>query len=332
MKLKLVLAVGFFALFGFMNQPFVPVPIRMTTYSLVYVPSILASGLTYWYFDSTIEAKNTILTTAAKSVVGWYATEITGYYGQLIIASIWSTELEEYWNSNDNLTCGTFLAASIIGPNLLVSLTEFQVIRALFMFYPYQVLDLNHDFLAYPIVVSVPIVAGILQMITYHYSGTLCNVVLVEEFASKLGIKINVENFLFPEVEFFFLFHFLILLAEACIRLHNNWKEITDMLKCTVCWWKRRNAVHPSTSQPSSENLLVASYLNLYKVGSFLLVVLCFVLVQLLHQTFNYKISANLVIADCLWLGLPIYWVNSPVIFDFIKLKCNQLKYSLGYF
>ena len=161
----------------------------------------------------------------------------------------------------------------------------------------------------------------------------VCNVVIVEEFASKLDIKINVENFLFPEVDFFFLFHSLILLTEACIRLNNNWRVITEMVRYTCCCWKRRNAVHPSTSQPSSDNLLVASYLNLYKVGSFLLVVLCFLFVQLLHQTFNFNmISANQVLADCLWLGLPIYWVNSYVICDFIKLKYKQLKYSLGSF
>ena len=334
MKLKLVLAVVFFVLFGFMNQPFVPVPVRMTTNSLVYLPSILASGLTYWYFDSIMEAKRTILTTAAKSVVGLYATQITVYYGQLITASMWSSELEEYWNNNDNHTCGTFIHISVIGPNLLVSITEFQVIRALFVFFPYQVLDLNHDFLAYPLVVSVPLVAGILQMITYIYSGTVCNQVILEELASKLDIKLNFENFVFPEVDFFYLFHFLILLAEACIQMKNNWKDFTETVMYTVCWCKRKNAVHTSPIQPSAENLLGASYLNLYKVGSFLLVILCFLFIQLLNKTLNYNmISASQVIADCLLLGLPIYWViSSNDISDFTKLKYNQLKYSLGYF
>ena len=128
MKLKIVIAVGFFALFGLMNQPFVPMPVRITTYNLAYMPSILASGLTYWYYDSTMVAKHTLLTTAAKSVIAWHATTTTAFYGQLTAASIWSTELEEYWNNNGNQTCVTILPLSV-GPNFVVSLFEFQVIR-----------------------------------------------------------------------------------------------------------------------------------------------------------------------------------------------------------
>ena len=163
MKLKLVLAVGFFALFGFINQPFVPVPVRMTTYSLAYIPSILASGLTYWYYDSTMEVQHTVLTTAAKSVLAWHAILSTTYYGQLTAASFWSTELVEYGNNNGNQTCVTFLRLSVVGPNLLVSIFEFQVIRGLFVFSPYEVLAFNHDLLAYPLVASVPTVSGMLK-------------------------------------------------------------------------------------------------------------------------------------------------------------------------
>ena len=160
--MKLVIAVGFFALFGLINQPFVPVPVRITVYSLVFPPSMLASAIIYWYYDSTIEVKHTVLTTAAKSVVAWHAVFATSYYGQITTMSFWLTELEDYWNNTANYTCITILPLCV-GPTFFVSLLEFQVIRALFVIYPYEVLALNHDCLTYPMVVSVPTLSGIMM-------------------------------------------------------------------------------------------------------------------------------------------------------------------------
>ena len=128
MKLKLVIAVGFFALFGLINQPFVSVPVRITTYSLVYPPSMLASAIIYWYYDSTMEAKQTVLTTAAKSVVAWHAVFATSYYGQITTMSFWSTELEDYWNNTANYTCITILPLCL-GPTFFVSLSYPRVIK-----------------------------------------------------------------------------------------------------------------------------------------------------------------------------------------------------------
>ena len=325
MKLKLVIAVGLFAFFGLINQPFVPVPVRITDYCLVYPLSMLASGLTFWYYDSTMEVKHTILTTAVKTVIVWHTIMLTTYYGQLTTASMWSSELEEYWNNTVNQTCGTTLPSTAVGLTLHVSIFEFQVIRALLVFYPYKVVALNHDILSFPLVASVPIVAGILQMITYHNNRTFCNPMLLQQFISKLDIVINDGSFIFPNFNFHFLFHYLILFAEACIRLKSNWKDI--------CWCKRRNTVHPSTDKSSSEMLQIATYLNPYKVGPFLMMALCFVFFQVLNLVQHNVIDLDNVIIDCVLLGLPIYWViSSDNICDFIKLKYNQWKYSLGYF
>ena len=158
MKLKIVIALGFFALFGLINQPFIPVPVRITAYSIVYPPSLLASGVIYWYYDSTMEAKHTVLTTAAKSIVAWHGIFSTTYYGQLFSMSFWSLD---YWNNTANYSCITIVPL-FTGPTFLVSLVEFQVIRALFVFYPYVVLALNHDRLAFPLVASVPTVSGMM--------------------------------------------------------------------------------------------------------------------------------------------------------------------------
>ena len=131
-----------------------------------------------------------------------------------------------------------------------------------------------------------------------------------------------------------FVFQFLILLIEVCIRLKNNWKVITETVMYTVCWWKRRNAVHPSADQPSSESLLLASYLNPYKGGSLLLLVLAlfFVLLKVLRLLKYNVIDFVKIIFDCGLFVLPIYWgISSDDIRAFVKLKCNQLRYRLGY-
>ena len=290
MKSKFVIALGFFALFGLMNQPFIPVPVRITTYSLAYLPSILASGSTYWYYDSTMEAKHTVLTTAAKSVVAWHATLSTAYYGQLAAASFWSTELKEYWNNNVNQTCVEILPVSV-APNFVISLLEFQVLRALFLLYPYEVLNMNHDRLAYPLVASVPTLSGILLLMTYFDNGGLCkNQVLVQIF-SKLDMVIDQENFIFSNMNPVPLFTMLILIVEASIRLAKYWKVITETIMYAACWWnRRRNAVHPVHSdQPSSQQpLQLVTYVNFYKVGSCVLVSVCFGFIHILRLV-NFK-------------------------------------------
>ena len=334
MKLKLVIAVSFFAFFGLMNKPFIPVPVRMTTYSLAYIPSILSSGMIYWYYDSTMEAKHTVLTTAAKSVVGWHSTLSTTFYGQLTIASIWSTEIEEYWNNNGNQTCVTILPSSIVGPTFLVSLFEFQVIKALIVFYPYEVLALNHDILAYPLVASAPIVSGIIQLMIYHNSEGLCSTFNLKLVSSKMEIVINFDKFIIPNLDLIDLFILLILLVEACIRLKKYWKVIREtVMLYTVCWWKNGRAVHPSSDQPSSEMLELTTYLNPYKGGCYLVLTLFFGIIKVLSLMKFNVIDVCTIIIDCALLGLPICWViTSDDISTFIKLKYSQLKYRLGHF
>ena len=114
---------------------------------------------------------------------------------QLTIASIWSTDLEKHWNNNVNQTCGTMIGFST-GVTFIFSLVEFQVIRTLFVFFPYEVLALNHDKLAYPLVASVPTVSGFLLMITYLNSGGLCEAIFLENIVEKLDIVVC-NNYIF---------------------------------------------------------------------------------------------------------------------------------------
>ena len=335
MKLNLVIALGFIALFGLMNQSFMPVPVRITAYSLALMPSVLASGLTYWYYDSTIEAKQTVLTTAAKSVIAWHAIVIATYYAQLSTGLIWSAELEDYWNNHGNQTCVTITALSV-GPTFMISLIEFQVLRVIFVFYPYDVLNLNHESLAFPLVASVPMISGTILMIIYFIKGGICNEYILKNIIEELDIAINIENFIFSNVVLAPFFLMVILILEVCIRLKNNWKDITETVMHPVCCCKRTNAVNPSTDQLSSETQQLASYLNQYKVGPFMSAIICFVFLQVLLLMLNYStilIAINKVFLDSAILGLPIFCViSTDGIFTFVKLKYNQLKYRLGYF
>ena len=335
MKRNLVIALGFIVLFGFMNQSFMPVPVRITAYSLALMPSVMASGLTYWYYDSTMEAKHTVLTTAAKSVIAWHSIVIITYYGQLTAALIWSTELEEYWKNHGNQTCVTISAVSF-GPTFMISLIEFQVIRAIFVFYPYDVLNLNHEILAYPLVASVPMISGTILLIIYFIKGGICNEYILKNIIEELDISIDFENFIFSNAVLAPFFLTVILVLEVCIRLKNNWKDLTETVMHPVCCCKKTNAVNPSTSQASSETQQLASFLNQYKVGPFMLEIICFVFLQVLLLILNYSsilIAINKVFLHSANLGLPIFYViSTDEIFDFVNLKYNQLKYRLGYF
>ena len=70
--LKITIAVYFFVLLGLIIIVDTPVPVRILAYSLLYIPSLFASVMLYWFYDSFPEHRYTILTSAAKFVVVWH--------------------------------------------------------------------------------------------------------------------------------------------------------------------------------------------------------------------------------------------------------------------
>ena len=71
--LKITIAVYFFVLLGLIIIVDTPVPVRrILAYSLLYIPSLFASVMVYWFYDSFPERRYTILTSAAKFVVVWH--------------------------------------------------------------------------------------------------------------------------------------------------------------------------------------------------------------------------------------------------------------------
>ena len=186
-------------------------------------------------------------------------------------------------------------------------------------------MNANHDRLAYPLVASVPTASGFLLLITYFESGGLCIKHLLDLTFNKLDMDINQDNFIFSNLNPVPLFTLLILIIEAWIRLSKNWIVISETIKYTVCWWNRRNTVHPASDQPSSVMLRLLTFTDLYKLGPLLMVALGYGFIRILLFVDIKTEVLSQVMFDCALLALPIYWViSSDDICDFIKLKINQ--------
>ena len=72
MNLRQVMFVGYIFFFVLINVPVVYPIVRLTTYSMLLLPSIILSGLVYIFYDSVPIEKYSLLTTAAKSIVVWH--------------------------------------------------------------------------------------------------------------------------------------------------------------------------------------------------------------------------------------------------------------------
>ena len=169
----------------------------------------------------------------AKSVISWHMIASTTVYSQLAVAALWSTELEKHLNSTSNITCASIPSVSVF-PAVPIAGMEFQVIRTLFELFPYDILALEPDKFAYPLVASVPIITGILQMIVYLEGGGLCQKLHLSLLARKLNINIVMENFIFPKLILMGILSFMFVGLEIFIRVWKNWSSVTRQqeLKC----------------------------------------------------------------------------------------------------
>ena len=232
MKPKLIVVVGFITIFNLINIPSVPVPARLSTYSLALIPSLFASGVTYWYYDSTPEAKYTVLTTLAKSVVGWHSVLSASLVVQVTAGYIWQDNLEKNWKENNYCINCEFIPSFSIVPTLGTAMLEFQVLRLLFEMYPYRVLAWNVDNYAYPLAASVPLISFISQLIIFVYEGMLMK---------KLSWEMNNENLKVLKLNLKIIISYLICMIEGYIRLRRNWSTITNAMRSTFSWiWKQK--------------------------------------------------------------------------------------------
>ena len=250
--LKITTTAYIFVLFGLIIIVDPPVPVKILAYSLVYIPSLFASVMLYWFYNSFPESRYTILTTAAKSVVVWHAIFSAAFSFELTVGSIWKTGLEEYMKNNDNIniTCINF-PSFLAAPTLAFSLSEFQLLRAIFVIYPYQVLTLDYESLSYPIVLSVPILSGIMLLIIYLYKGGICGKWAILTVSSLMKIDVNLDCFIYFDDEM--LYHSLIALgAELFIKIWRKRRKLIALMKSVFPTENITNSC-PGNPQPNSE-------------------------------------------------------------------------------
>ena len=258
MKLNLILALSFIAISGMVNLPVVPAPVRIFHLSLANIPSLFSSGVSFWYYHKIPDAKYTVLTTAAKSVVVWHTfVSLTFYFDFSTYHFFWK-EFEADLSVNASRTSICPVTPTLVSNTVLTSaVLEFQVLRTWFEMNPYRVLALNHDLLAYPLVALVPIISGFYLLAMYLKGCALCNKTLLKGLENKLNVNIVQENFHFPDLDPRIIQIMLVVTLELFIRIRRNWNTIVQ--PCLV----RRNAVVPiigETNKTSGEIIQVISY------------------------------------------------------------------------
>jgi hypothetical protein len=258
MKFKLVLALSFIAISGMVNLPVVPAPVRIIHLSLANIPSILASGVSFCYYHKIPEAKYTVLTTAAKSVVVWHTVVSLTVHFEISTYHLFWNWLEVDLGINGSRTSICPATLTLVSNTMFISaVLEFQVLRTWFEMNPYQVLALNHDLLAYPLVALVPIISGLYLLAIYLKTNALCNKTLLKGLGHKSNVNIVLENFQFPDLDPRIIQMMLVVTLEIFIRIRKNLNTIVQPSLI------RRNVIVPiimETNKSREETSQVISY------------------------------------------------------------------------
>ena len=233
MKIKFIITFCFLAIFGLINVREVPVPVRIITYTFIMIPSTLSYVITYCYYASLPETIQTVLTSAAKSVIVWHMAMSTTMYAQLTIYSLvghklgegndtnayqqqlevnnsrtptnqtyshMSLKLENQTGDSTNQTCFSIPIWNIAGCTFGVAFIEFQLMRVLLEIDPYRLLGMNIELLAFPLAISVPVISGVLSLIVYLDGGSLCDQIQLTMVSRKLNMIVDIQNTLFPRI------------------------------------------------------------------------------------------------------------------------------------
>ena len=259
-KTTVVLILCSVTLIGIANVPGAPLPLRMGIYTLTSIPSILAGCVTYYYYDSVPESHQSLLTSAAKSVVAWHTIFGASSYTYLIYDSIFWTQVKEDWDENGNETCNWI--PTLVSLNVANAALEFQLLRAWLVFDQYYVLGLDHHDFVYPLGFSVPVLSVIEFLLTFWYNGTVCEKQLIILFLYKLNLsKIKIDNLNLPNLNPRIFLKVLIVASQVFILLCRNWNKC-KVVKLFSKVSQNSNKVAPNTttlfipsSKPSPRNL-----------------------------------------------------------------------------
>ena len=251
MKVSIVLTVISLTAFGLLLMPVVSPPVRMAGITVAYIPSMASSGLCFYYFYLMPDSRYSLLTTSANSVVGYHMLMATGFYIREMAITFYSTAIKKSWEMNPNVTCSWDLTL-FIPPLATASIAQLQVLRLFMTTMPQTFLELNHSFLAYPLVASVPVTSSAVMFIIFHSSGSLCDRLNAVALIHELNLEIDVDKILFashdPKIVFFGMSVFI----EGLIRIYLNWEAIKRAgTKCRAI-----NAIVPAVPFAPSEPLV----------------------------------------------------------------------------
>ncbi len=95
------------------------------------------------------------------------------------------------WETDGQAMCN--LTPWLVAPSLACAVLQFQILRVLFVLFPYQVLALGEN-LAYTLALSVPGITWTAQFIILWWTGTLCDIESTRIYLYKLNIFPDIEK------------------------------------------------------------------------------------------------------------------------------------------
>ncbi len=225
MEPKCFILIGFSVLFLIINLPEISLTLKVLAYSVTMFPSIVASCITYYYYACIPVTQYTLLTSAAKSVIAWHAVFSASIYTYTFVATVYWKELQDSWNTDGNFTCYLSPVGSMLELYPATAIAEFQLLRIFFELWPYRFLALNHDFLGTLLALSVPLVAGSVQLFMYLTQGTLCPKVPIIFFHYRLDMKLKTDEVFFTNLRPEIVIILIIVVAEILVRLYRSSKR-----------------------------------------------------------------------------------------------------------
>jgi hypothetical protein len=249
MKFNIIITAISFTAFGLLQLQEVPPAVRMAGITVAYLPSTASAGLCFFYFQKIPDSRYSLLTTAAKSVVGYHILMSTGFYIREFAMAFFSSTMKESLEMSPNITCHYDLTL-LLPPLGTAAIAQLQVLRYIMTIMPQTFLELDHSLLAYPLVASVPITTGAVMFLIYYLSGSLCDRFGVRMLIHTLNLNVDVDNMLFAVPDPKAVFFSISVLIEGLIRIYKSWETIKGALKSVTKCCVNNDIVPVETAVP----------------------------------------------------------------------------------
>ena len=100
-------------------------------------------------------------------------------------------KVKDVWTSDGQTMCN--LTPWLLIPYIGTAILQFQILRVSFVLCPYQFLALK-DSLAYPLALSVPLIACLGQVVTFWFTGSLCDVQSAGVYLYKIDMILDMSK------------------------------------------------------------------------------------------------------------------------------------------